>query len=65
MNQDLTTYELFQDEQLFQHIVTNNLLKPVIDSFVSNGNNYNMLHSGVLDLLEYIRKVLVFCLDSS
>ena len=34
-----------------------NLLKPIIDVFVDNGERYNMLHSGVLELLEYIRKV--------
>lgn len=44
------------DEHLIRHIVKNNLLKPVIEVFVDNGNRYNMLHSGVLELLEYIRK---------
>ncbi|KAF3334539.1 serine/threonine-protein phosphatase 4 regulatory subunit 3B-like isoform X1 [Carex littledalei] len=44
------------DEHLLRHIVKNNLLKPIIDVFCENGNRYNMLHSGVLELLEYIRK---------
>lgn len=44
------------DEQLLRHIAKNNLLKPIIDVFAENGSRYNMLHSGVLDLLEYIRK---------
>ncbi|XP_078161602.1 binding protein [Carex rostrata] len=44
------------DEHLLRHIVKNNLLKPIIDAFCENGNRYNMLHSGVLELLEYIRK---------
>ncbi|KAJ6806167.1 serine/threonine-protein phosphatase 4 regulatory subunit 3B isoform X2 [Iris pallida] len=44
------------DEHLLRHVVKNNLLKPIIDVFVENGNRYNMLHSGVLDLFEYIRK---------
>ncbi|XP_020113740.1 serine/threonine-protein phosphatase 4 regulatory subunit 3 isoform X2 [Ananas comosus] len=44
------------DEHLLRHIVKNNLLKPVIEAFIENGNRYNMLHSGVLELLEYIRK---------
>ncbi|KAI0504247.1 hypothetical protein KFK09_015197 [Dendrobium nobile] len=44
------------DEHLLRHIGKNNLLKPIIEVFVENGNRYNMLHSGVLDLLEYIRK---------
>lgn len=48
-----------------------NLFKPIIDAFVENGDRYNMLQSGVLELLEYIRKVhvqnyqvvdMVFCL---
>ncbi|XP_029118800.1 uncharacterized protein [Elaeis guineensis] len=44
------------DEHLLRHVVKNNLLKPVIDAFIENGNRYNMLHSSVLELLEYIRK---------
>ncbi|KAJ6816673.1 serine/threonine-protein phosphatase 4 regulatory subunit 3B isoform X2 [Iris pallida] len=44
------------DEHLLRHVVKNNLLKPIIEVFVENGNRYNMLHSGILDLLEYIRR---------
>ncbi|KAJ4768090.1 Serine/threonine-protein phosphatase 4 regulatory subunit 3 [Rhynchospora pubera] len=44
------------DEHLLRHIVKNNLLKPIIEVFCENGNRYNMLHSGVLELLEYTRK---------
>ncbi|KAJ3669640.1 hypothetical protein LUZ60_011590 [Juncus effusus] len=44
------------DEHLLRHIVKNNLLKPVIEAFCENGNRYNMLHSGILELIEYIRK---------
>nr|CAB3473076.1 unnamed protein product [Digitaria exilis] len=44
------------DEHLIRHVVKFNLLKPIIDVFVENGDKYNMLHSGVLELLEYIRK---------
>ncbi|XP_017611197.1 uncharacterized protein LOC108456944 isoform X2 [Gossypium arboreum] len=44
------------DEHLINHIVKNNLLKPVIDAFVANGNRYNVLNSAILELLEYIRK---------
>ncbi|XP_018673853.2 uncharacterized protein LOC103999472 isoform X3 [Musa acuminata AAA Group] len=44
------------DEHLLRHIVKNNLLKPIIEAFIKNGDRYNMLHSGVLELLEYIRK---------
>jgi hypothetical protein len=32
-------------------------LKPIIEGFVENGDRYNMLHSAVLDLLDYITKV--------
>lgn len=46
-----------QDEHLLNHIVKNNLLKPVVDAFVANGKRYNLLQSAVLDLLEFIRKV--------
>ncbi|CAK9138917.1 unnamed protein product [Ilex paraguariensis] len=44
------------DEHLMNHIVKNNLLKPIVDSFVANGSRYNLLNSAVLELLEYIRK---------
>ncbi|XP_078443454.1 binding protein isoform X2 [Wolffia australiana] len=44
------------DEFLTRHIVKNNLMRPIIEAFVRNGNRYNMLQSAVLELLEYIRK---------
>ncbi|KAK1294156.1 hypothetical protein QJS10_CPA16g01641 [Acorus calamus] len=44
------------DEHLCRHIIKNNLLKPVVDAFIRNGNRYNLLHSAVLELFEYIRK---------
>ncbi|KAH7676544.1 Protein predicted to be involved in carbohydrate metabolism protein [Dioscorea alata] len=44
------------DEHLHCHIVKNNLLKPIMDVFFENGNRYNMLHSVVLELFEYICK---------
>ncbi|XP_010558443.1 PREDICTED: serine/threonine-protein phosphatase 4 regulatory subunit 3-like isoform X2 [Tarenaya hassleriana] len=44
------------DEYVQNYIVKNNLLKPVIDVFVANGNRYNLLNSAVLELLEHIRK---------
>ncbi|KAH9683763.1 Binding protein [Citrus sinensis] len=49
------------DEHLINHFVKNNLLKPIVDAFVANGNRYNLLNSAVLELFEYIRK----CLESS
>ncbi|XP_057958597.1 uncharacterized protein LOC131151368 [Malania oleifera] len=44
------------DEHLINHIVKNNLLKPVVEAFVGNGDRYNLLNSAVLELFEYIRK---------
>ncbi|XP_019056793.1 PREDICTED: serine/threonine-protein phosphatase 4 regulatory subunit 3A-like isoform X3 [Tarenaya hassleriana] len=44
------------DEYVQNYIVKSNLLKPIIDVFVANGNRYNLLNSAVLDLLEHIRK---------
>ncbi|XVE65535.1 hypothetical protein DITRI_Ditri08aG0007400 [Diplodiscus trichospermus] len=49
------------DEHLINHFVKNNLLKPVVDAFVANGNRYNLLNSAVLELFEYIRKCLENC----
>uniref|UniRef100_A0A0E0MVS8 Serine/threonine-protein phosphatase 4 regulatory subunit 3-like central domain-containing protein n=1 Tax=Oryza rufipogon TaxID=4529 RepID=A0A0E0MVS8_ORYRU len=45
-----------EDDFLIRHVVKMNLFKPIIDAFVENGDRYNMLQSGVLELLEYIRK---------
>ncbi|KAE8714222.1 putative protein translocase [Hibiscus syriacus] len=45
-----------RDEHLINHFVKKNLLKPVVDAFVANGNRYNVLNSAVLELFEYIRK---------
>ncbi|XP_023548083.1 serine/threonine-protein phosphatase 4 regulatory subunit 3-like isoform X1 [Cucurbita pepo subsp. pepo] len=44
------------DDDLISHFIRNNLLKPIIDAFVANGNRYNLLNSAVLDLFEYIFK---------
>ncbi|XP_026435279.1 serine/threonine-protein phosphatase 4 regulatory subunit 3-like [Papaver somniferum] len=44
------------DDQLLQHVVKNNLLKPVVTAFVGNGSRYNLLYSAVLELVEFIRK---------
>ncbi|XP_059298507.1 uncharacterized protein LOC132051456 isoform X3 [Lycium ferocissimum] len=44
------------DEYLMNHIAEKNLLKPIINAFVANGDRYNLLNSAVLELFEYIRK---------
>jgi hypothetical protein len=51
-----------QDEHLINHFVRNNLLKPIVDVFVANGSRYNLLNSAVLELFEFICKVLFFWL---
>lgn len=53
-------FVILQDEHLINHVVKNNLLKPIVDAFVANGNRYNLLNSAVLELFEYIRKVPIF-----
>ncbi|RZC88134.1 hypothetical protein C5167_015941 [Papaver somniferum] len=47
-----------KDDQLLQHVVKNNLLKPVVTAFVGNGSRYNLLYSAVLELVEFIRKYM-------
>ncbi|XP_012573387.1 uncharacterized protein [Cicer arietinum] len=44
------------DEHMINYFVRNNVLSPIIDAFVANGNRYNLLNSAVLELFEYIRK---------
>ncbi|OEL27000.1 hypothetical protein BAE44_0011982 [Dichanthelium oligosanthes] len=46
----------FCDEFLNNRVIKLNLLKPIIEAFVENGDRYNMLHSAVLELFDYIRK---------
>lgn len=55
----IIVYVIVQDEHLMNHIVRNNLLKPIIEAFVSNGDRYNLLNSVVLELFEYIRAVIL------
>lgn len=55
----ITAEIILQDEHLMNHIVKNNILKPIVDAFVANGNRYNLLNSAVLELFEYIRKVFI------
>lgn len=45
---------------MINYFVRNNVLSPIIDAFVANGNRYNLLNSAVLELFEYIRKVSNF-----
>ncbi|MED6206099.1 hypothetical protein PIB30_023794 [Stylosanthes scabra] len=57
------------DEHLINYFVRNNVLKPIVDAFVANGNRYNLLHSAVLELFGYIRKenmklLLKYIIDS-
>lgn len=44
------------------YIAKHNLLKPVVDAFVANGDRYNLLNSAVLELFEHIRKVASYFL---
>ncbi|CAH1442232.1 unnamed protein product [Lactuca virosa] len=44
------------DEHLMSYIVKNNVFKPIVDAFISNGSRYNLLNSSVLELFEHIRK---------
>ncbi|KAL8263404.1 hypothetical protein R6Q59_024753 [Mikania micrantha] len=44
------------DEHLASYIAKNNILRPIVDAFISNGNRYNLLNSAVLELFEHIRK---------
>lgn len=58
-----------QDQPLVNHIIKNNLLKPIVDVFIANGHRYNLLNSAILELFEYIRKenmkfLLKYLIDS-
>uniref|UniRef100_A0A7N0T7L8 Serine/threonine-protein phosphatase 4 regulatory subunit 3-like central domain-containing protein n=2 Tax=Kalanchoe fedtschenkoi TaxID=63787 RepID=A0A7N0T7L8_KALFE len=44
------------DENMVTHFVKHNLLKPIVEAFVVNGDHYNLLNSTVLDLFEHVHK---------
>lgn len=56
---------ILQDEHLASYIAKNNVFKPIIDVFTSNGSRYNLLNSAVLELFEHIRKVFIHYIDYS
>ena len=57
-------YFVLQDESLNNYVAKRNLLKPIVDAFVANGDRCNLLNSAVLDLFEFIRKVLIVFVQS-
>ena len=50
---------VLQDEHLMSYIAKNNVFRPIVDAFISNGSRYNLLNSAVLELFEHIRKVFI------
>ncbi|XP_019523451.1 PREDICTED: serine/threonine-protein phosphatase 4 regulatory subunit 3B-like [Hipposideros armiger] len=44
-----------KDELYNRYIIKGNLLQPVVNALLGNGNRYNMLNSAILELFEYIR----------
>ena len=46
-----------KDEFYNRYIVKNDLLRPVIDAFVTNGHRYNLFNSAVIELFEFVRSV--------
>eukprot|EP00698_Gefionella_okellyi_P004493 TRINITY_DN1412_c0_g1_i3.p1 TRINITY_DN1412_c0_g1~~TRINITY_DN1412_c0_g1_i3.p1 ORF type:complete len:595 (+),score=72.51 TRINITY_DN1412_c0_g1_i3:53-1837(+) len=47
-----------KEEVYDRYIVKHNLFAPIMKAFTENGDRYNLLNSTVLDLVEFIRKVL-------
>lgn len=39
-----------------RHLTKNNLLDPVMNVFLDNGERYNLLNSAVLELVDFIRR---------
>ncbi|VVB15362.1 unnamed protein product [Arabis nemorensis] len=52
----LRTLLSLHDDNVQSYLVKNNILKPIIDFFVANGNQDNLPNSAVLELLEHIHK---------
>lgn len=45
----------FKDEIYNLYIIKKNLFEPVINAFLRNGKQYNMLNSAIIELFEFIR----------
>jgi hypothetical protein len=45
-----------KDEFYMRHLISRQLLDPVMGAFFENGERYNLLNSAVLELVEFIRK---------
>ncbi|VDN10862.1 unnamed protein product [Dibothriocephalus latus] len=44
-----------KEEFYNRYLVKNNLFKPVVELFISNGHRYNMIDSAIIELFDYIR----------
>lgn len=44
-----------KEEFYNRYLIKNNLFKPVLKLFVSNGYRYNLLDSAIIELFDYIR----------
>jgi protein phosphatase-4 regulatory subunit 3 len=47
-----------KDDFYNRHLSKNNLFDIVIQIFQENGSKYNMLNSAIIELFEFIRKVI-------
>ncbi|CAG9464867.1 unnamed protein product [Pedinophyceae sp. YPF-701] len=45
-----------KDEFYLRYITRNNLLEPLVELFLQNGERYNLLNSAILELFDFIRK---------
>jgi protein phosphatase-4 regulatory subunit 3 len=44
-----------KDEFYNRHIISGNLMAPIIDAFKANNGRYNLLDSAIIELFEFIR----------
>ncbi|GMH39897.1 hypothetical protein BSKO_07801 [Bryopsis sp. KO-2023] len=52
----LRTCVSMKDDFYERYIVRNNLLEPVVEIFLKNGDRYNLLNSTVIELVDFIRR---------
>ena len=45
-----------KDEFYIRYIIKENCLGPIVDTFVTNSNRYNLLNSTILEMFEFIKK---------
>ena len=48
-----------KDEFYYRYIIKGDLIGPIVEAFVANGDKYNLLNSAMIELFEFIKFVSI------